>query len=46
MLEKVIKLVEEYDLHPKITVFEWEDAPKAYEVLRSQGFIGKIVIKV
>ena len=32
MLEKVVDLVEEHDLHPYIGhVYEWEDAPKAFE---------------
>jgi D-arabinose 1-dehydrogenase-like Zn-dependent alcohol dehydrogenase len=47
MLEQVVQLVEEHDLKPKISeVYEWEDAKKAFERLRDQGFIGKIVVKV
>jgi D-arabinose 1-dehydrogenase-like Zn-dependent alcohol dehydrogenase len=47
MLEQVVQLVEEHDLKHKISeVYEWEDAGKAFERLRDQGFIGKIVVKV
>jgi D-arabinose 1-dehydrogenase-like Zn-dependent alcohol dehydrogenase len=47
MLENTVKFVEEHDIHPVIAhVFEWEDAVKAYEKLRSQNSVGKIVIKV
>jgi D-arabinose 1-dehydrogenase-like Zn-dependent alcohol dehydrogenase len=47
MLEQVVQLVEEHDMKPKISeVYEWEEAKKAFEKLRDQGFIGKIVVKV
>ena len=47
MLVKAIKLAEEHDLHPHIEeVFAWEDAPKAFERLRKQGFVGKVVVRV
>lgn len=46
MLQDVVELVEKHDVHPMIQVFEWEDAPKAYEALRNQNFVGKVVIKV
>lgn len=46
MLEQVVELVEKKDLHPPVgAVYEWEDAKKAFERLRSQDFIGKVVIK-
>jgi D-arabinose 1-dehydrogenase-like Zn-dependent alcohol dehydrogenase len=47
MLEKAVTLAEEHDIHPQIEeAFAWEDAPKAFERLRGQDFVGKIVIKV
>lgn len=47
MLERAVALAEEHDLHPSLAkVFEWEDAPKAFEHLRSGDFVGKIVIRV
>jgi NADPH:quinone reductase-like Zn-dependent oxidoreductase len=47
MLETVVKLVAEHDLHPYLgNVYEWEDTPKAFERLRGQNFVGKIVVKV
>jgi D-arabinose 1-dehydrogenase-like Zn-dependent alcohol dehydrogenase len=47
MLVRAVKLVEEYDLHPYIAeVYEWEDAPEAFERLRKQDFVGKLVVKV
>jgi NADPH:quinone reductase-like Zn-dependent oxidoreductase len=46
MLEQAISLTEMHDLHAEINVFEWEDAKEAFEALRSQSCVGKIVIKV
>jgi D-arabinose 1-dehydrogenase-like Zn-dependent alcohol dehydrogenase len=46
MLEDTVKLVEEHDLHPLITTFEWTDAKKAFEALKGQDVVGKVVIKV
>lgn len=46
MLEDTVELVEKHDLHPLITTFEWADAKKAFEALKSQDVIGKVVIKV
>ncbi|KAJ9605729.1 hypothetical protein H2200_009578 [Cladophialophora chaetospira] len=47
MLEKAVRLAEEHDIHPQIEkVYTWEDAPQAFERLRSQDFVGKIVVKV
>jgi D-arabinose 1-dehydrogenase-like Zn-dependent alcohol dehydrogenase len=47
MLERAVDLVETHDLHPYIGhVYEWEDAPKAFEQLRRQDFAGKLVVKV
>ncbi|OQV08726.1 hypothetical protein CLAIMM_12952 [Cladophialophora immunda] len=47
MLEKADALAEKYDLHPRIQeVYAWEDAPKAFERLRGQDFVGKLVIRV
>ncbi len=46
-LQRVIDLVERYNLHPLVhTTFEWTDAHKAFEELRLQSFAGKIVVKV
>lgn len=46
-LQRVIDLVEEHDLHPLIHApFQWTDAHKAFEELRRQSFVGKVVIKV
>lgn len=45
MVEKTVKLVEERDLHPLIKTFEWADTKKAFETLRDQDIIGKVVIK-
>jgi NADPH:quinone reductase-like Zn-dependent oxidoreductase len=47
MLKEVVKMVEVNDIHPVVDqVLEWGDAPKAYEALRSGGYVGKIVVKV
>jgi NADPH:quinone reductase-like Zn-dependent oxidoreductase len=47
MLSKVVALTEEHDLHPYLgKVYDWEDAPQAFEQLRRQNTVGKIVIKV
>ncbi|KAK4939686.1 hypothetical protein LTR10_020076 [Elasticomyces elasticus] len=47
MLAKAVRLAEEHDLHPHIEeVFAWEDAPKAFEQLRKQGSVGKVVVRV
>jgi len=46
IIEDTVKLVEEHDLHPLIKTFEWADAKKAFEMLRDQEVIGKVVIKV
>ena len=47
MLEKAVSLAEEHDIRPQIEeVYAWEDAAKAFERLRSQDFVGKIVVKV
>lgn len=47
MIERTVRLVEEHDIHPVIArVFEWEDAPQAFEALNSQKYAGKIVVRV
>jgi len=46
MIEDMVKLVEENDLHPLIKTCEWKEAKKAFETLRDQDVIGKVVIKV
>ena len=46
MLEQAVALTEEHDLHPEINVFAWADAQKAFEALRAQNCVGKIVILV
>lgn len=47
MLKKAADMAEEHDIHPYIgNVYDWEDAPEAFEQLRKQNFIGKLVVKV
>ncbi|EPE32963.1 NAD(P)-binding Rossmann-fold containing protein [Glarea lozoyensis ATCC 20868] len=46
MVEDMVVLVEEHDIHPPIEVYEWEDAKKAFEIYRDQKVVGKVVIKV
>ncbi|KAH9224909.1 putative zinc-type alcohol dehydrogenase-like protein [Leptodontidium sp. 2 PMI_412] len=47
MLARIVDLTEEHDLHPYLgKVFEWEEAPEAFELLRKQDTVGKIVIRV
>lgn len=47
MLEKAVRLSEDHDIHPYLgKVYDWEDAPEAFEDLRAQDTVGKIVIKV
>lgn len=47
MLESAVSLAEEHDLHPYLgKVYDWEDAPAAFEQLREQNTVGKIVIRV
>ncbi|KAL2069267.1 hypothetical protein VTL71DRAFT_15605 [Oculimacula yallundae] len=47
MLSRMVALTEEHDLHPHLAkVFDWEDAPKAFELMRKQNSVGKIVIRV
>ncbi|KAG9230049.1 putative zinc-type alcohol dehydrogenase-like protein [Amylocarpus encephaloides] len=45
-LERGVKLVEQFDLHPIINMYELSNAPKAYEDLRRAKVIGKLVIRV
>jgi NADPH:quinone reductase-like Zn-dependent oxidoreductase len=47
MAEKLVDLVEEYQIHPIVGhVYEWEDAREAVQAAMEQYSIGKIVIKV
>ncbi|KAF2499320.1 NAD(P)-binding protein [Lophium mytilinum] len=46
MVEELVKIVEEFDIHPVVSkAFEFDEAVKAYEALREQKDIGKIVVK-
>ena len=46
-LQRAITLAEEHNIHPKMEEpYAWEDALKAFERLKSQDFVGKIVIKM
>jgi NADPH:quinone reductase-like Zn-dependent oxidoreductase len=46
MLEELVKVVEEYDIHPYISkTFEFDQALEAFETLRKQTDVGKIVVK-
>ncbi|KFX93009.1 hypothetical protein O988_07043 [Pseudogymnoascus sp. VKM F-3808] len=46
MLSRVVALTEEHDIHPYLgKVYNWEDAPQAFEQLRQQNTVGKIAIK-
>jgi len=39
--------ISKYDIHPLIDrVFEFDDAPAAYEYMESGDFMGKIVIRI
>ena len=47
MVEECVEMMGAQELHPIVAqVFEWEDAPKAFEALLKQNAIGKIVVKV
>ncbi len=47
MMEKMVQLYEEHQLHPPVAaVYEWEDAKDAFKTLNHQTAIGKIVVKV
>lgn len=47
MLSRVVALTEDHDIHPYLgNVYTWEDAPQAFEQMRQQNTVGKIVIKV
>ncbi|KAJ9606674.1 hypothetical protein H2200_008682 [Cladophialophora chaetospira] len=47
MMEKVVDLYEEHQLHPPVAaVYEWKDAKQAFRTLNNQSAIGKIVISV
>lgn len=47
MTERMVRLYEEKGLRPVVeSVFEWEDAKEAFELLAKQSAVGKIVIKV
>jgi len=47
MVEECVEMMEAHDLHPVVAeIFEWQDAPKAFEALLKQNAVGKIVIKV
>jgi D-arabinose 1-dehydrogenase-like Zn-dependent alcohol dehydrogenase len=47
MLSRAVALAEEHDLHPYLgKVYNWQDAPQAFEQLRRQNTVGKIVIRV
>jgi NADPH:quinone reductase-like Zn-dependent oxidoreductase len=47
MLEEAVRLAEEHNLSPHVGhVFAWKDAAQAFDQMRKQNFVGKIVIKV
>lgn len=47
MVVDFVKLVEEHNVHPVIAkTFEFNEAPEAFECLRNQKDVGKIVIKI
>lgn len=47
MLSRVVALTEEHDIHPYLgKVYNWENAPQAFEQMRQQGTVGKIAIRV
>ena len=47
MLERAVRLVEEHGLRPVVgKVYAWGDAHEAFEAMREQRFVGKIVIQV
>ncbi len=47
MLQRALDLAEKNDLYPLIgSLYEWEDASKAFETLRRGDFVGKLIIKV
>jgi NADPH:quinone reductase-like Zn-dependent oxidoreductase len=47
MLSRAVTLTEEHELHPHLgKVYDWVDAPQAFEELRKQGTVGKIVVRV
>ncbi|KAF4618417.1 hypothetical protein G7Y89_g14887 [Cudoniella acicularis] len=46
MLERAIALIERNDLHPVISVYEWDEVKKAFGDLRRGNSVGKLVIKV
>jgi NADPH:quinone reductase-like Zn-dependent oxidoreductase len=47
MLSRAASLAEEHDLHPYMgKVFDWADAPQAFEALQKQNTVGKIIIRV
>jgi NADPH:quinone reductase-like Zn-dependent oxidoreductase len=47
MLEEAVRLAEEHDLKPHVGhIYAWENAAQAFDRMRKQDFVGKIVIKV
>ena len=47
MVIELVQMVETHDIHPQIArVFEWNEAAKAFELLRAQNQLGKIVVRV
>lgn len=47
MARQTVALVEKHDIHPLIgKVFDWEDAPQAFEAVHTQKYVGKIVVKI
>jgi NADPH:quinone reductase-like Zn-dependent oxidoreductase len=47
MIERAVQLMEEKNVRPKVgSVYDWENAPSAFEELGRQSFVGRIVVRV
>ena len=47
MSQEIGSRMEKYNIHPMIgKTFEWKEAHQAFEAMRMQNTVGKIVIKV
>jgi len=47
MSEQLGEMMEKYNIHPVIgKTFEWVEAHQAFEAMKMQNTVGKIVIKV
>ena len=47
MIQKMLEVIEKHDIHPLIAkVYDFDDAPAAFEALEQGNGVGKLIVKV